>query len=121
MNSVFATAKGSSVGISPESLAQARSTLSQAQNFSDDCLPSSPLKSAGTGAAVSVDAEALKAIKRKFSDYDDEVNESPVKRQNGAELDYSSLFRRAGSGKAIKISDKALTDAKRTMSIGADE
>ncbi|GMS90865.1 hypothetical protein PENTCL1PPCAC_13040, partial [Pristionchus entomophagus] len=122
MNSVFATATGSAVSISPEALARARSTLSQAAPcLNDDVLSTSqsPLKSALSGAPVPVDPESLKVIKRKFADYDDDVNESPAKRHNGEELDYSSLFRRAGSGKAIKISDNALSEAKKTM--GADE
>lgn len=36
MNSVFATATGAAVSINPESLALARSTLSQAPNFADE-------------------------------------------------------------------------------------
>ncbi|GMR44524.1 hypothetical protein PMAYCL1PPCAC_14719, partial [Pristionchus mayeri] len=121
MNSVFATATGSPVGVSAESLARARTTLSQAsQNFVDSFDASqSPLKSAASGAPVSVDPEALKVIKRKFADYDDDPAQSPAKRQSADEPDYSSLFRRAGSGKAIKISEGALSAAKRAM--GSDE
>ncbi|KAF8357653.1 hypothetical protein PRIPAC_92648 [Pristionchus pacificus] len=120
MNSVFATATGAAVSINPESLALARSTLSQAPNFADEILSQSPLKSAASGAPVPVDPESLKVIKRKFADYDEDVNQSPAKRQPAEELDYSSLFRRAGSGKAIKISDSALSAAKKMVG-GADE